>query len=237
MIGDYTCLRAAPEAVGRMTGSPTPAAEDLPPQAGGLTDVLKGAQRRGSAHCGRRGRVRRCPRSRGPGLLPGGVRVDLDRSVPLAGQETREIAGGVADEPAAAHVHTGAVPLRALEQVDHGGLGGVRGHVPDAVVVPLEAARREGGVRPPVLLALCDGHDPGLPAVRQEDLRLSHGPGPRRAGRPAGCARTPGRARGMPPPAGRIRPGPSSARPTRGTCTGTGSRIPGARAVTPRAAQ
>lgn len=158
-------------------------------------------------------------------LLPGRVRIDLDRGVPLAGQQAREVTGGVADVPPAARVHAGAVPLRTRDQIDHGGLGAVRGQVPDAVVVSLEAALGEGGVRPRILLARGDGDDPRLPAVRQDDLRLSHGPGPRhRAGRRAGCGRTPRRAAGPPPPAGHIRPGPSSAR---GAC-GSGTRAPAA---------
>ncbi|KUL53185.1 hypothetical protein ADL30_20795 [Streptomyces sp. NRRL S-1521] len=37
-------------------------------------------------------------------------------------------------------MHAGAVPFRARDQIDHGGLGAVRGQVPDAVVVSLEAA-------------------------------------------------------------------------------------------------
>ncbi|MFF8989685.1 hypothetical protein ACF09H_06965 [Streptomyces sp. NPDC014983] len=42
MIGDYTYLRTNPDAVAKMTGSPMPTAEDLPPQAGGMRDFLKG---------------------------------------------------------------------------------------------------------------------------------------------------------------------------------------------------
>ncbi|GLX49534.1 hypothetical protein Shyhy01_24840 [Streptomyces hygroscopicus subsp. hygroscopicus] len=42
VIGDYTYLRADPDALGKMTGSPMPTAEDLPPQAGAMKDVLNG---------------------------------------------------------------------------------------------------------------------------------------------------------------------------------------------------
>jgi hypothetical protein len=42
VIGDYTYLRADRDALSKMTGSPAPAAEDLPPQAGALKDVLEG---------------------------------------------------------------------------------------------------------------------------------------------------------------------------------------------------
>ncbi|MFG2608446.1 hypothetical protein ACGFT2_33590 [Streptomyces sp. NPDC048514] len=41
-IGDYMYLRTDPDAIAKMTGSPMPAAEDLPPQAGALKDVLEG---------------------------------------------------------------------------------------------------------------------------------------------------------------------------------------------------
>ncbi|WP_236054655.1 hypothetical protein [Streptomyces musisoli] len=42
VIGDYTYFRSDRDAVGKVTGSPMPAAEDLPPQAGALKDVLEG---------------------------------------------------------------------------------------------------------------------------------------------------------------------------------------------------
>nr|WP_208036451.1 hypothetical protein [Streptomyces cyanogenus] len=42
VIGDYVYLRADGDALGKMTGSPVPAAEDLPPEAGAIKDVLEG---------------------------------------------------------------------------------------------------------------------------------------------------------------------------------------------------
>ncbi|MFF8729346.1 hypothetical protein ACF073_23015 [Streptomyces sp. NPDC015171] len=42
VIGDYTYLRADHDAIGKLMGSPAPAAEDLPPEAGALKDVLEG---------------------------------------------------------------------------------------------------------------------------------------------------------------------------------------------------
>ncbi|MEU1010317.1 hypothetical protein [Streptomyces sp. NPDC005890] len=42
VIGDYVYLRADTDTLGKMTGSPVPTAEDLPPEAGALKDVLAG---------------------------------------------------------------------------------------------------------------------------------------------------------------------------------------------------
>ncbi|MFI2764051.1 hypothetical protein ACH5A3_35215 [Streptomyces echinatus] len=42
VIGDYTYFRSDRDAVSRATGSPMPAPEDLPPQAGAIKDVLEG---------------------------------------------------------------------------------------------------------------------------------------------------------------------------------------------------
>ncbi|MES4891022.1 hypothetical protein [Streptomyces sp. NPDC096012] len=42
VIGDYTYLRTDRDALTKLTGSPVPTAEDLPPQAGALKDVLAG---------------------------------------------------------------------------------------------------------------------------------------------------------------------------------------------------
>ncbi|MDT0611835.1 hypothetical protein [Streptomyces lancefieldiae] len=42
MIGDYAYVRADFDTIGRMAGSPAPAAEDLPPEAGALKSVLEG---------------------------------------------------------------------------------------------------------------------------------------------------------------------------------------------------
>ncbi|MFD5450146.1 hypothetical protein ACWDTR_30315 [Streptomyces sp. NPDC003470] len=42
VIGDYTYVRADVDTIGRMMGSPMPAAEDLPPEAGAMGDVLEG---------------------------------------------------------------------------------------------------------------------------------------------------------------------------------------------------
>ncbi|WP_236726423.1 hypothetical protein [Streptomyces sp. NBRC 110465] len=100
-------------------------------------------------------------------LLPRGVGEDLDGGEPPAGQLAREVAGGVADEPATTRVHGDVMPLRARHQLGHHGLGVVHRRVVDAVVVPTEAGLREGGARQLVLLPLGDGHDPGLPGVRR----------------------------------------------------------------------
>ncbi|OPG09715.1 hypothetical protein B1R27_04790 [Streptomyces sp. GKU 895] len=42
MIGDYTYIRADMDAVGKTMGAPLPNADDLPPEAGAMKDVLKG---------------------------------------------------------------------------------------------------------------------------------------------------------------------------------------------------
>lgn len=42
VVGDYTYVRADIETIGQMMGSPVPAAEDLPPEAGAFKDVLEG---------------------------------------------------------------------------------------------------------------------------------------------------------------------------------------------------
>lgn len=42
MIGDYTYIRADMDAVGKTMGSPLPDADDLPPEAGAMKDVLQG---------------------------------------------------------------------------------------------------------------------------------------------------------------------------------------------------
>ncbi|MEU3660250.1 hypothetical protein AB0E77_10865 [Streptomyces sp. NPDC032940] len=42
LIGDYAYVRADVDTIGRMMGSPLPAAQDLPPEAGAVGDVLEG---------------------------------------------------------------------------------------------------------------------------------------------------------------------------------------------------
>ncbi|MFJ4322896.1 hypothetical protein ACIP3A_07245 [Streptomyces tricolor] len=42
LIGDYAYVRADVKALGKMAGSPVPSADDLPPEAGAMKDVLKG---------------------------------------------------------------------------------------------------------------------------------------------------------------------------------------------------
>ncbi|MEW2515850.1 hypothetical protein [Streptomyces sp. NPDC046870] len=42
VIGDYTYLRADMDAMGKVSGSPVPSADDLPPQAGAFKAVLEG---------------------------------------------------------------------------------------------------------------------------------------------------------------------------------------------------
>ncbi|MES5824687.1 hypothetical protein [Streptomyces sp. RG80] len=42
VIGDYTYIRADMDALGKTTGSPLPDADDLPPEAGAMKDVLQG---------------------------------------------------------------------------------------------------------------------------------------------------------------------------------------------------
>nr|WP_318199779.1 hypothetical protein [Streptomyces sp. SCL15-4] len=42
VIGDYAYIRADVKAIGKLTGSPVPPADDLPPEAGAFKDVLQG---------------------------------------------------------------------------------------------------------------------------------------------------------------------------------------------------
>ncbi|GAB1340222.1 hypothetical protein ACE1SV_68120 [Streptomyces sp. E-15] len=42
VIGDYTYIRTDTDAVAKMTGSPVPTVEDLPPQAGAVKDIIEG---------------------------------------------------------------------------------------------------------------------------------------------------------------------------------------------------